>query len=79
MEITPLSKDPAGIGNRIRLARIDRKITLGTLSNFSGITPIKISAIENDERKRYSLHDLDKVRKALGLSLSYVMDGEKEA
>ncbi|MDR3138440.1 MAG: helix-turn-helix domain-containing protein [Treponema sp.] len=71
----PLSKDPEGIGKRIKWARVDKGLTLIGLSELSGISPIKISAIENDKRERYSLHDLNKLRKALGLSLSYTMDG----
>jgi transcriptional regulator with XRE-family HTH domain len=71
----PLSRDPAGIGKRIKQARIDKELTLSGLSELSGIPPIKVAAIENDKREKYSLHDLNKVRKALVLSLTYVMDG----
>jgi transcriptional regulator with XRE-family HTH domain len=75
-KITPLSKDPAGIQKRMQQARIDRGLALSQLSELSGVRPIVLSAIENG-RMNYSLHDLNRARKALGVSLSYVMDGEE--
>jgi transcriptional regulator with XRE-family HTH domain len=73
---TPLSKDPAGIPKRMQQARISRGLGLRELSEFSGVRPIALSAIENG-KPGYSLHDLNRARKALGLSFSYVMDGEE--
>jgi transcriptional regulator with XRE-family HTH domain len=75
-EITPLSKDPAGIPRRMQKARIDRGLTLSQLAELSGASAMAISAIENGG-KGYSLHDLDRARKVLGVSLSYVMDGDE--
>jgi transcriptional regulator with XRE-family HTH domain len=77
-KITPLSKDPAGIPKRMQRARISRGLGLRELSELSGVRPINLAAIENG-RINYSLHDLNRARKALGLSLSYVMDGEGNA
>jgi transcriptional regulator with XRE-family HTH domain len=77
MEITPLSKDPKGIPGRMVRARTDKNITLRQLSEMSGVSPRAISAIECG-KPGYSLHDLNRARKALGVSLSYVMDGEAE-
>jgi transcriptional regulator with XRE-family HTH domain len=74
-EITPLSKDPAGIARRMQQARISRGLTLSRLAALSGVTCIALSAIENG-KSGYSLYDLNRARKALGLSLSYVLDGE---
>jgi transcriptional regulator with XRE-family HTH domain len=76
-KITPLSKDPKGIGTRMMQARVDKNVTLRQLEELSGINAMKISAIENGETG-FSLYDLNRVRKTLGLSLSYVMDGEEE-
>jgi transcriptional regulator with XRE-family HTH domain len=75
-KITPLAKDPAGIPRRMQKARIDKGLTLSQLAELSGASAMAISAIENGETG-YSLHDLDKARKVLGVSLSYVMDGEE--
>jgi transcriptional regulator with XRE-family HTH domain len=75
-KITPLSKDPAGIPRRMQKARIDRGLTLSQLAELSGVRAMAISAIENGE-PGYSLYDLNRTRKALGVSLSYVMDGEE--
>jgi transcriptional regulator with XRE-family HTH domain len=72
-----LSKDPEGIGKRMIQARVDKNITLRQLEELSGVNVIKISAIETGKRTGFSLYDLNRVRKALGLSLSYVMDGEE--
>ncbi|MHB9293736.1 hypothetical protein Holit_02866 [Hollandina sp. SP2] len=72
-----LSKDPQGIGKRMIQARVDNNITLRQLEALSGVTAMKISAIETGKRTGFSLYDLERVRKALGLSLSYVMDGEE--
>jgi transcriptional regulator with XRE-family HTH domain len=77
METTPLSKDPKGIPGRMARARTDKNITLRQLSEMSGVSPMALSAIECG-KPGYSLHDLNRARKALGLSLSYVMDGEEE-
>jgi transcriptional regulator with XRE-family HTH domain len=77
MNVTPLSKDPAGIPGRMVRARVDKGITLRKLSELSGVSPMAISAIETG-KPHYSLYDLDRVRKALGLTLSYVLDGEEE-
>jgi transcriptional regulator with XRE-family HTH domain len=73
-----LSKDPAGIGGRVINARVRKNITLRQLSEMSGVKAINISAIETGNMN-YSLYDLDRVRKALGLSLSHVLDGEGNA
>jgi transcriptional regulator with XRE-family HTH domain len=75
-EIPPLSKDPAGIGGRILNARVRKNITLEQFSEISGVHVRNISAIEIGNFG-YSLYDLNRVRKALGLSLSYVLDGEE--
>jgi transcriptional regulator with XRE-family HTH domain len=75
--ITSLSKDPKGISDRMVKARVDKGITLGQLSVLSGVSTKAISAIETG-KPGYSLHDLNRARKALGLSLSHVMDGEEE-
>jgi transcriptional regulator with XRE-family HTH domain len=75
-KIMPLSKDPEGIAGRMTKARVDKGITLGQLSVLSGVNPRAISNIETG-KPGYSLHDLNRARKALGLSLSYVMDGEE--
>jgi transcriptional regulator with XRE-family HTH domain len=75
-KITPLSKDPAGIPRRMQQARIDRGLTLSQLSELSGASTIALSAIENGD-PGYSLHDLNRARKALGVSLSHIMDGEE--
>jgi transcriptional regulator with XRE-family HTH domain len=75
METTPLSKDPKGIPGRMARAWTDKNITLGQLSELSGVSPMALSAIERG-KPGYSLHDLNRARKAL--SLSYVMDGEEE-
>jgi transcriptional regulator with XRE-family HTH domain len=77
MEITPLSKDPKGIPGRMVRARTDKNITLRRLSEMSGVRLMALSAIECG-KPGYSLHDLNRARKALGLSLSYVMDEEEE-
>jgi transcriptional regulator with XRE-family HTH domain len=77
MEITPLSKDPKGIPGRMARARTDKNITLQKLSEMSGVKPAALSAIEGG-KSGYSLHDLNRARKALGLSLSYVMDKEEK-
>jgi transcriptional regulator with XRE-family HTH domain len=77
-KITPLSKDPVDIRGRMVRARADKGLTLEKLSEISGVSLIAISAIETG-KSNYSLHDLNRARKALGLSLSYVMDGEEEA
>jgi transcriptional regulator with XRE-family HTH domain len=77
-KITPLSKDPAGIPGRMVQARVDKGLTLRKLSELSGVNPMAISAIETG-KPGYSLHDLNRARKALRLSLSYVMDGEEVA
>jgi transcriptional regulator with XRE-family HTH domain len=76
-KMTPLSKDPKGIPGRMIKARTDRNITLRQLSELSGVSPMAISAIETG-KPHYSLHDLNRARRALGLSLAYVMDGEEE-
>jgi transcriptional regulator with XRE-family HTH domain len=76
-EITPLSKDPKGIGSRMIKARVDKDMTLRQLEELSGVKAIKISAIETGNLKGFSLYDLNRVRKTLGLSFSYVMDGEE--
>jgi transcriptional regulator with XRE-family HTH domain len=76
-EITPLSKDPKGIGLRMIKARVDKNITLRQLEELSGVSAMKISAIETG-KPGFSLCDLDRARRALGLSLTYVMDGEEE-
>jgi transcriptional regulator with XRE-family HTH domain len=73
--ITPLSKDPEGIGLRMIKARVDKDMTLRQLEELSGVSAMKISAIENG-KPGFSLCDLNRARKALGLSFSYVMDGE---
>jgi transcriptional regulator with XRE-family HTH domain len=76
-KIEPLSsKDPAGIPKRMQRARIDRGLGLRELSELSGVRPINLAAIENG-MTNYSLHDLNRARNALGVSLSYVMDGEE--
>ena len=76
-KITPLSKDPEGIKKRMRKERVKRNLTVGELSRLSGVSLMRIEAIEKWDTKRFALFDLDKVRKAMGLSLSYVMDGEE--
>jgi transcriptional regulator with XRE-family HTH domain len=60
-------------------ARVDKNITLRQLSEMSGVNAMALSAIETGKTKGFSLRDLNRARKALGLSLSYVMDGEVEA
>jgi transcriptional regulator with XRE-family HTH domain len=77
-KITPLSKDPKGIGLRMIRARVNKDITLRQLSEMSGVSPMALSAIETGSLKGFSMHDLNRARKAMGLSLSYVMDGEGE-
>jgi transcriptional regulator with XRE-family HTH domain len=74
--ITPLSKDPKGIWQRMRKARENRGITLEKLSELSGVRIKNLLAIEN-RKLNYSLHDLNRARKILDLSLSYVLDGEE--
>jgi transcriptional regulator with XRE-family HTH domain len=76
-ETTPLSKDPDGIGRRMIRARVDKNITLRQLSEMSGVKATALSAIETGKTKGFSLHDLNRARRALGLSLLYVMDGEE--
>jgi transcriptional regulator with XRE-family HTH domain len=73
-KITPLSKDPKGISKRMIRARVDKGITLRQLSELSGVRPMALSNIETG-KPGFSLCDLNRARKALGLSLSYVMDG----
>jgi hypothetical protein len=46
---------------------------------MSGVHPMALSAIETGKLKGFSLYDLDRARKAMELSLSYVMDGEGNA
>jgi transcriptional regulator with XRE-family HTH domain len=77
-ETTPLSKDPKGISPRMIQARVNKNITLGQLSVLSGVSTRALSAIETGNIKDFSLRDLNRARKALGLSLSYVMDGKEE-
>jgi transcriptional regulator with XRE-family HTH domain len=77
-KITPLSSDPKNIKERMRKARVKRNLTVGELSRLSGVSLKRIEAIEKQDTKKFALFDLDRVRKALGLSLSYVMDGEEE-
>jgi transcriptional regulator with XRE-family HTH domain len=79
MQVTPLSKDPNGIPGRMVKARLDNGLSLMQLSERSGVKPINLAAIENNRWSGYSLHDLDRARRALGLSLAYVMDGGEEA
>ena len=61
----------------MRKERVKRNLTVGELSRLSGVSLMRIEAIEKWDTKRFALFDLDKVRKAMGLSLSYVMDGEE--
>jgi transcriptional regulator with XRE-family HTH domain len=77
-KITSLSKDPAGIAGRMHWARVGRDISLENLSEMSGVHIRALFSIENAQ-PGYSLHDLNRARKVLGLSLSYVMDGEEVA
>ena len=77
-KITPLSSDPKGIKKRMRKERVKRNLTVGDLSRFSGVSMVRIEAIEKWDTRGFSLYDLDRVRKAMGLSFSYVMDGEEE-
>ena len=76
-KITPLSSDPKGIKKRMRKERVKRNLTVIELSRLSGVSPVRIEAIEKWDTVRFTLYDLDRVRKALGLSFSYVMDGEE--
>jgi transcriptional regulator with XRE-family HTH domain len=76
-KMTPLSKDPKGIGPRMIKARTDKNMTLRQLEELSGVSAMKISAIETG-KPGGSLRDLDRARRALGLSFTYVMDGEAE-
>ena len=72
-----LSSDPKGIKKRMRKERVKRNLTVIELSRLSGVSPVRIEAIEKWDTVRFTLYDLDRVRKALGLSFSYVMDGEE--
>jgi transcriptional regulator with XRE-family HTH domain len=76
-KMTPLSKDPGGIGGRMLESRLGKKISRGQLSEMSGVRQSAIYCMENGLRG-FSLHDLNRARRALGLSLAYVMDGEEE-
>jgi transcriptional regulator with XRE-family HTH domain len=78
MQVTPLSKDPNGIPRRMAKARLDNGLSLMQLSERSGVGMRQLLAIETVGLRGYSLHDLDRARRALGLSLEYVMDGEEE-
>jgi transcriptional regulator with XRE-family HTH domain len=74
-KITPLSKDPKGIGRRMMESRLEKNISIEQLSKLSGVKQSAIYCMENESRG-FSLYDLNRARRALGLSLTYVMDGE---
>ena len=45
-KITPLSSDPKGIKKRMRKERVKRNLTVIELSRLSGVSPVRIEAIE---------------------------------
>ncbi len=58
-------------GKRLRLARLEKKMTIRELAKGAGLTPEAISSIETDKNPA-SLRSLKKLSEALGQALQYL-------
>jgi transcriptional regulator with XRE-family HTH domain len=61
-----------GYGDRMWKARLALNMTIRVLAEKSGVHPMAISATENEKSNGFSLYDLDRYRKVVGVSLDYV-------
>src|SRR5690242_16075246 len=61
------------IGERIRKARQDKRLSQGQLGEKTGLSTMGISYLESGQRKA-KIEDLNKIADALGVSLSYILE-----
>jgi quercetin dioxygenase-like cupin family protein len=74
----PKKKDPPAIGKRIKRARLDRKVTLDTMANETGLAKDVIKQIESGT-KRPSVGTLLQMSKVLQLDSDFLLKDEEEA
>ncbi len=72
------AKDPVPIGKRIRRARLDRKVTLDTMANETGLAKEVIKQIEGGE-KRPSVGTLLQISKVLQLDSDFLLKDPEAA
>jgi quercetin dioxygenase-like cupin family protein len=72
------TKKPVPIGKRIRRARLDRKVTLDTMANETGLAKDVIKQIENGE-KRPSVGTLLQMSRVLQLDSDFLLKDPEAA
>jgi len=65
-----------GWGNRMREARVKLNMTIIMASERSGVSERAISAIEHEKTKGFSLYDVDRYRKVIGVTLDHFFGGK---
>jgi len=64
------------VGKRIRSLRIEKNINLPELAEKANISKAFLSELENDDEANPSLDSLNKVAKALGVTLATLLERE---
>lgn len=62
------------VGDRIRLLRNEKKISIRKLAEITGLSKSTLSEIENNISKNPTIDTLDKISKALGVSVAELLD-----
>jgi transcriptional regulator with XRE-family HTH domain len=68
--------EPLTLGGRVIGARRSRKLTQQQLADKAGLTASAVSQIENDLRSPM-LDTAQKIAEALGVSIDYLVKGER--
>jgi transcriptional regulator with XRE-family HTH domain len=66
-----------GWGQRIAAARAEINMTIPEASEKSGVSLKAINAIETEKTAYFSLYDLNRYRKIIGISLNYIWGTSK--
>jgi transcriptional regulator with XRE-family HTH domain len=66
------------MGSRVAATREKKNMTIERLSETTGIPAIRLRLIENGGRL-YSVDDLVRIKRALEVSLDYLIEGREEA
>lgn len=71
----PIKEQLAPLGEKIRAARWDKRLTLPALAELSGVSTVIIGQLEKNEMESITLRKLVNVANAVGLSVNISFEG----
>ena len=66
------------LGDKIRLLRTEKKVSIRKLSDLTGLSKSTLSDIENNKSKKPTVDTIERVARALEIPISELFDEEQK-